>query len=165
MYKQEFIVDTDSLIKLTKSEIIKEVCKYFNCVISEEVYNEAVTQGKKGLHRDAFKIEKLLEDKSIKLKRCKKDEEIEFRGNLGEGERSIFILYQNSKNPTIVSDDNTFINFLKEENVNFIVPADFITLLKKLNKVDKLQALNYLENLKAHIKPEVYLKIKKKLEV
>lgn len=54
---------------------------------------------------------------------------------------------QDLKNSTIVSDDNTFINFLKKENVNFIIPADFITLLKKLDKIDF-----------------IYLKIKKKLE-
>lgn len=165
MYKQEFIVDTDSLIKLTKSNIIKEVCKYFNCLISEEVYNEAVIKGKEGLYQDAFEIEKLLENKLIKLRKCRKGKKTEFRNNLGEGEKSIFVLYQNSKNSTIVSDDNTFINFLKEKNADFIVPADFITLLKNLNKIDKVKALSYLENLKPYIKPTIYLKIKKRLEV
>lgn len=164
MYKQEFIVDTDSLIKLAKSNIIKEVCKYFNCLISEEVYNEAVTKGKEGLYQDAFEIEELLKNKLIKLKKCGKGKKIEFSNNLGEGEKSTFILYQNSKNSLIVSDDNTFINFLKKENVSFIIPADFIVLLKKLNKIGELKALNYLENLKPHIKPKVYLNIKKKLE-
>lgn len=165
MYKQEFIIDTDSLIKLTKSDIIKDVCEYFRCSISEEVYNEAVIRGKEGLHQDAFEIEKLLKNKLVKLKKCKKERKIEFRDNLGEGEKSTFILYQRVKNSIIVSDDNTFINFLKKENADFIVPADFITLLKKLNKIDKVKSLSYLENLKPYIKPIVYLNIKKKLEV
>jgi len=165
MYKQEFIVDTDSLIKLTKANIIKEVCKYFNCLISEEIYNEAVIKGKEGLYQDAFEIETLLRNKSIKLKKCKEERKIGCRANLGEGEKSIFGLHKYSKNSTIVSDDNTFINFLKEENTDFIIPANFITLLKRLNKIDLKKALSYLENLKPYIKPEVYFKIKKKLEV
>ena len=165
MYKQEFILDTDSLIKLTKADILKEVCKYFNCVITEEVYNEVITKGKEHLYQDAFEIENLFKNKLINLKKCKKESKIEFRDNLGEGEKSIFIFNQNSKNSIIVSDDNTFINFLKEENIDFIIPADFIILLKKLNKINFKKALNYLENLKPYIKQKVYLSIKDELEV
>ena len=164
MYKQEFILDTDSLIKLTKARVIKDICKYFNCLITEEVYNEAIIKGKEHLYQDAFEIENLLKNKLIKLKKCKKEVKIEFRDNLGEGEKSTFISHKNSKNSIIVSDDNTFINFLKEENVDFIIPADFITLLKKLNKINLKKALDYLENLKPHIKQKVYLHIKKELE-
>jgi hypothetical protein len=63
-----------------------------------------------------------------------------------------------------VTDDNTFINFLKMENKEFMVPADFLVLMKKLGKIDLTKALNYLESLKPHIRPKVHLKIKKILE-
>lgn len=72
MYKQEFIIDTDSLIKLTKSGIINEVCRNFKCIITEEVYDEAVTKGKIALHKDAFEIEELINKDLIKKGRKRK---------------------------------------------------------------------------------------------
>lgn len=162
MYKQEFIVDTDSLIKLTKSGIINEVCKHFKCTITEEVYDEAVTRGKSALHKDAFEIEKLIDKDLIKVKNAGKEEKPE-TVNLGKGELSLFRLHKKVK-WAIVTDDNAFINFLKTNKVEFIVPADFLTLMKKLNKMDSTKALNYLNSLKPHIKPKVYLNVKKVLE-
>ena len=159
MYKQQFIVDTDSLIKLTKSGLIKDVCKHFKCVITEEVFNETIIEGKKRLYQDAFEIEKLIKNNSIKLKKIGK-KEVELRSNIGKGEKSTFALYQKSKKSTIVSDDNTFINALSKEKANFIIPADFITLLKSLNKISSKKALFYLNNMETHIKPKVYLRIK-----
>lgn len=162
MYKQEFIFDTDSLIKLTKSGIIKEVIKIFKCTLTEEVYDEAVTKGKYALHKDAFEIEELVNKKLIEIKNKGKDEKLEI-ANLGKGELSSFILHKSSR-AILVTDDNTFISYLKRGDIEFIVPADFLVLLRKLNKIDAPEALNYLNNLKPHIKPEVYLKIKKQLE-
>ena len=162
MYKQEFIVDTDSLIKLTKSGIIKEVCKHFKCTITEEVYNEAVTKGKIALHKDAFEIEELINKNLIKIRGKKKEEILEIM-NLGKGETSTFTLYKKVKG-TIVTDDNAFINFLKRENAEFMIPADFITLMKKLNKINSAKALDYLNNIKTYVKPKVYSNIKKMLE-
>ena len=159
MYKQQFIIDTDSLIKLTKSSIIKEVCKYFTCFITEEVYNEAVVKGKEGLYQDAFEIEKLIKNNLIKVKKLD-EKKITLSNNLGEGEKSTFMLYKKLKNLTIVSDDNTFINFLIEEDAEFIIPTDFITLLKKLNKINMKKAIIYLDNMKPYIKSKVYSRVK-----
>jgi len=162
MYKHKFIIDTDSLIKLTKAGIIKEVCKNFGCVITREIYDEAVTQGKERLHQDAYKIEELTKKKLVKVSK-KKLEDIEIRKNLGEGEKSIYSLYKNSKNTTIVSDDNIFINFLREEKEKFIIPATFITILKSMNRIDSKQASNHLNKMKPYIKPKVYSIIKNNL--
>lgn len=162
MYKQEFIVDTDSLIKLTKSGIINKVCRHFRCTITEEVYDEAVTKGKDALHKDAFEIEKLVKEGLIKVK--KKGAEEKFGEiNLGQGEKSAFALYKKAKG-IIVTDDNTFINFLKSNKAEFIVPADFLPLIRDLKKINSAEALGYLENIKPYIKPNIYLNIKKTLE-
>ena len=162
MYKQEFIIDTDSLIKLTKSGIIKEACRHFKFAITEEVYDEAVTKGKIALHKDAFEIEELINKNLIKI-RGKKEEETLETMNLGKGETSTFALYKIAKG-VIVTDDNTFINFLKNNKTEFMVPADFLVLMRNLKKINSAEALSYLENIKPHIKPKVYLNIKKVLE-
>ena len=162
MYKQEFIIDTDSLIKLAKSGIINEVCRNFKCTITEEVYDEAVTKGKIALHKDAFEIEELINKNLIKIRRKKEEETLETM-NLGKGETSIFALYKKAKG-IIVTDDNTFINFLKNNKTEFMVPADFLVLMRNLKKINSAKALSHLENIKPYIKPKVYLSIKKGLE-
>lgn len=162
MYKQEFIIDTDSLIKLTKSGIIKEACRHFKFVITEEVYDEAVTKGKIALHKDAFEIEELIDKNLIKI-RGKKEEETLETVNLGKGETSTFALYKKAKG-IIVTDDNTFINFLKNNKTEFMVPADFLVLMRNLKKINSTKALSHLENIKPYIKTKVYLSIKKILE-
>lgn len=64
--------------------------------------------------------------------------------NLGIGEISSFKLHKKVKG-TIVTDDNTFINFLKRENAEFMIPADFITLMKKLKKKSrKIQVVIFI---------------------
>lgn len=163
MYKQEFIIDTDSLIKLTKSGIINEVCRNFKCIITEEVYDEAVTKGKIALHKDAFEIEELINKDLIKKRKKKKEEKLETM-NLGKGETSTFVLYKKAKG-IIVTDDNAFINFLKNNKTGFMVPADFLVPMRNLKKINSIKALIHLENIKPYIKLKVYLNIKKVLEV
>lgn len=162
MYKHKFIIDADSLIKLTKASIIKKMCKNFNCSITKEVYEEVVTQGKERLYQDAFKIEKLVQNKSIKLNKTK-PKEMEVRKTLDEGEKSIYLLHKSSKNTMLVSDDNTFLNFLKEEEEKFTTPTRLITLLKSLNIIDSKQALVYLNKMKPYIKSKTYLMVKETL--
>lgn len=159
MYKHRFIIDADSLIKLTKISIINKICQSFHCSITKEVYAEVVTQGKERLHQDAFKIEKLVKNRSIKLNKTK-PKKMEIRKTLDEGEKSIYLLYKSSKNTMLVSDDNTFLNFLKEEGEKFTTPTRLITLLKSLNIINSKQALVYLNKMKPYIKPETYLRVK-----
>lgn len=84
--------------------------------------------------------------------------------NLGKGETSTFVLYKKAKG-IIVTDDNAFINFLKNNKTGFMVPADFLVPMRNLKKINSIKALIHLENIKPYIKLKVYLNIKKVLEV
>jgi len=160
MYK--FVIDSDALIKLTKSEVLWEICNHYNCIITSEVKNECVDEGKKRLHKDALKIEEFINKNLLKVRDVKKERKI--KENLGKGEISTASLYFQEKNSVIVTDDSAFIKYLEESNIKFFVPADLILLMKNSRKIDSKTALKYLKKMKLFIREEVYADIKKDIK-
>lgn len=160
MYK--FILDSDALIKLTKSEVLDKICQHYDCIITNEVKSECVDEGKKRLHQDATKIEGFIYEKLLKIKEPKKKRNI--KETLGRGEISAVNLYFQEKKSIIVTDDSAFIRYLQENNIRHIVPAALIVLMKKSNKINIEIALSYLEKLRVYIKGEVYEDARKDLK-
>jgi len=78
MYK--FVIDSDALIKLTKTGLLEQVCRHYNCAITSEVKEESVDEGKKRFYKDALKIEELIGKKLLKVIELKKAKSI--KGNL-----------------------------------------------------------------------------------
>lgn len=157
MYK--FILDSDALIKLTKAGMLEDVCRHYNCIVTTEVKNEAVDEGKRRLHQDALKIEYLINKKSLKIKDPKTSRKT--KENLGKGEMSAASLYFEERNRVIVTDNSAFIKYLEENNIKFSIPADLALLMKVENKIDRKTALIYLEKMKDLIKEDVYSDVKK----
>lgn len=161
MYKLLF--DSDALIKITKAELLHAVAKEFKVFITEEVYEEAVTEGKKRLYEDAEKIEnsvKTGETKIIKNKdyiKKKKPSQ-----NFGKGEASAFQAY--SKNKIIISDDLNFVLYLQKEKIRNLSSAHLIPLLVKKGKLGKIEAHDCLGRLKPYIRKEIYNLVKKDIE-
>ena len=160
MYK--FIIDSDALIKLTKSGILEDICHHYSCIITNEVKSECVDEGKKRLYKDALRIEDFINKKLLRILDLKKTRKI--KENLGKGETSTLNLYFQEKNSVIVTDDSAFIKYLEENDIRFFVPADLILLMKLSNKIDKKTALKYLEKIKDVIREEVYNDIKKDIK-
>ena len=159
MYK--FILDSDALIKLTKAGLLEDVCRHYRCIITTEVKNECVDEGKKRLHKDALKIEYLINKKSLKIKDPKKSRKT--KENLGKGEMSTVNLYVQEKNSIIATDDSTFVRYLEENNIKFIMPAGLILLMKITNKIDVETSLKYLEKMRYFIKEEIYEDVKRSI--
>lgn len=156
------IFDSDALIKLTYSKLIAKVCENCNCFITNKVKEETVDEGKKRFYPDAEKINDLIEGGLLKIKDPERT--IETEKSFGEGELSVLSLCNQIKNNIVVSDDQKFIKYLEENNINFIVPADIIVLLKKLKKIELKESLHYLNKMKVFIREEVYKAVKKDLE-
>lgn len=155
------ILDSDALIKLSHSEVLVMVCGAFNCFITDEVKKETVDEGKKRFYSDADLIEGLINKKMLKIKNPKRlIKEVEF----GRGELSALSLYKETRKHILVSDDSNFIKYLEKGEIDFLVPADLILLLKKTGKIKLKEALYYLDKMKIFIKEEVYKEIKKELE-
>lgn len=167
------LLDSDALIKLTHSEAIFKICETFNCLITNEVKEETVKEGKKRFYPDALTIEKLIKGNFVKIRDSKRkpgikeDAQTEFGTSFvgfGKGEKSVLELYRSTRNSIIVSDDLAFIRHLENENIPFFIPFDLIILLKKLNKISLKEALYFLDKIKVFIKEEVYNKTKKELK-
>ncbi len=159
--------DTDALIKLIKAEFPKNIFKKIQAVISEEVYNESVTQGKQRFYKDAEVIEQIEKEGYI---RKVKSKESETANNLlkeavfGRGEISTLHLYFNIKADAIISDDKAFLIFLKRNNIKFIIPADLIYILHKKGLLNKEEALKIIDKLRMYIDEGFYNNIKTRLE-
>ncbi|MEK6835364.1 MAG: hypothetical protein AABX61_03820 [Nanoarchaeota archaeon] len=147
------VLDSDALIKLTKSGLIKNIAKTSKLNISEEVFKEVVVEGKVRLYEDAFKIEEMVKRgilKKLKVKKIKDNLE------LGSGETSTLNLYKEKKFDLIVSDDRKFLNVLEQMGVEFTTPVGLIVALVKSKGLDKEKAINGIKNIKNLIREDAY---------
>lgn len=157
MYKLLF--DSDALIKASKADLLVAVAGCFDVLITEEVYDETVGEGKKGFHPDADRIANLVEDRKIKI--IKRKDYAKNKGpkeSFGEGEISVFKSYK--KNRMIVTDDLRFSSYIEKENIKSISAAHLLLALVKKRKMQKNKAEYHLEKLKPHIRNDVYEMIK-----
>lgn len=151
-----FVLDADGLIKLAKASVIEELTKYRKCVITQEVFDEAVKKGKEGFYEDAYVIEDLIKRKLLTVKGT----ETAGIADLGKGEESSLKIYKKGKYAAIITDDRKFLKVLEEQNVPFIMPSDVIVTLSKRRKINARKASEALEKLKPLIRKEVYEKAK-----
>ena len=151
-----FVLDADGLIKLTKSGIMEELAKHRKCVITREVFDEAVRKGKERFYEDAYAIEDMVNRKLLSVEKIQ-FEEID---NLGKGEASSLELYKKKKCSAIITDDRKFLSVLEEQGIPFIMPADVIISLLNRRKIARKAALEALEKIKPLVREEVYAKAK-----
>ena len=157
MYKLLF--DSDALIKASKAEFLDYIADNFDVLITEEVYNETVKEGKKGFYKDADKIENLVNGgkiRVIKEKYYKKKKGP--RQNFGKGEKSIFQAYK--KGRLIITDDLSFALCIKKENMQSLSSAHLIPVLVKKEKLGKDNAYYCLKQLKPYIRKDIFELVK-----
>lgn len=165
----KLVFDSDGLIKLTKSRIIKKVLGNFDCYVSEEVNGECVIEGKDRLYEDAFQIDSFIRENKLKVMKVKTDPMVKkmLRDEkyLGNGEKSTLHLFFNIKGKAIITDDQAFLNLLHRNNIPFIIPTDLISRLVELRILEKRDAISALEKIRPLVKESNYLIAKKKVEV
>lgn len=152
------VFDTDGLIKLARSGIFSQLSSAG--IISEEVYQEAVVEGKKRFHQDAFMIEQLVQEGKIKVEQVKyKDIPL-----LGKGETSSLALYYEIKAQVIVSDDRQFLTYIERLEIPFLVPSEFLLFLTLTKQAKNKECLEALEKMKDLITIQNYYDAKEALE-
>ena len=161
MYKLLF--DSDALIKASKADFLDAVAGSFNVLITDEVYNESVEEGKKGFHPDADKIENLV--KGGKIQKLKRKDYAGSKGpkeSFGIGEASVFRAYKKSR--IIVTDDLGFSSYVNKENIKSVSSAHLLLLLVKKRQMQKSNAKYHLEKLRPYIRKNIYELVKKDIE-
>lgn len=154
---KKLVFDADGLIKLTKSGIMDKLAEKYECAITKQVYDEAVSEGKKRHYQDAFEIEKLVEKKAINVEMV----HLQSSSMLGKGELSTYLIAGDSM---IVSDDRKFLTMLHQEDRKFVVPAHVIALLAQKKIVPKTDAIIALNRIKQLITAESYTQALQMLE-
>ena len=147
----KIVLDTDALIKVVRSGAFAFI--HHKCFISEEVYEEAVTEGKKRFYEDSYLIESLIEDGKMKVMKADMIESIH---GLGKGELSTLALFRQIKADVIISDDRKFLDMLEAQNTPFIVPTECIVSLVNTKKMTHKQGINALESIKYLVRKENY---------
>lgn len=157
MYKLLF--DSDALIKVSKADFLDVASKSFSVLITEEIYDEAVKEGKRRLFPDADEIENLVQQERIKILKKEYYKKRKIPKQLfGKGEISAFQAH--TKKNTIVTDDLNFRSYIKKEHGRCLSSAHILYILAKKGKLSKSKAYDCLERLRPYIRKEVYKLIK-----
>lgn len=163
------ILDADGLIKLGKTGLLPFLARSYNCIITDQVFKEAVEKGKKYFYEDAFVLENYTSQGIVKVAITKTNSKakkiLQNVQSLGEGEKSTLHLFYNQNVLAIVSDDVAFLNLLDSYNIPYLTPANLISRLVELKKITKKKGLIALENLRPYTRSSIYELVKKELEV
>lgn len=103
------VKDSMVLIHLAKTSLLEKSCSLFNQVlIPQEVYRETVVQGKESGFEDAWIIEEVIQNGTIKVKEIKEKKFLEIANqyNIYGGEAEAFALYKEEHAQFLISDDD-----------------------------------------------------------
>ena len=144
------IADASSLILLAKITILERLLEKNDIIIPEKVYIEIIKGKEKGRF-DALIIEKLVQDKKIKIEKVDKEmfEKIWKLFGLWAGEGEAFVLALKNKFP-ILTDDRKCINASKSANIPFITSPVIIVALFNKKSINKNKAEKSLELLEEY---------------
>jgi predicted nucleic acid-binding protein len=145
----KFVFDADALIKLVRAGIFERLAH--ENIISAQVYEEAVVEGKRKLYEDAFHIEKLIEKKRVRVEQTSAVESIP---GLGKGERSALALFTKLNADAIITDDRRFISHLEEKGIPMIIPTEIIVALGVKRVLTKEEAKEALERIRPFVTKE-----------
>ncbi|KAF5410789.1 MAG: hypothetical protein C5S47_05850 [Candidatus Methanogasteraceae archaeon] len=162
------VLDSDALIKLTKASCLGKILGAIDCFISGAVYEETVINGMKRFHEDAFRIDELVKEGKLKIEETRNNEVAQdiLKGSaLGKGEKSALHLFFNKNALAIVSDDNAFLNILRQNNIPFIIPTDLIVRLYELKIITMEEFMKALDMIKPYVSKHNYDRAKNSPEV
>ena len=99
-------LDSDALIKLTKSGAKELITENFDVTIPERVYEKTVTEA--AAYPDAQEIDRNVETRRIEVKKTSHTE---------RGEMAVLDLFKSGGYDLLVSDDNRFLKHLAADGI------------------------------------------------
>lgn len=147
-------MDTDCLIKLTKSTLKELVCRNFSVIIPQMVKEEVVDNAQE--QPDARIIEGNIEKGLLTIDRT--------RSSGQKGEEAVFAVFQQGEFDAVCSDDKRFIKRLRLFDIPYITPSVFIAILLKKGKLTIKDAYKKLDSLSPFVSEDEYNAVKFVLE-
>ena len=142
----KIVMDSDALIKLTKSGAKELITENFDVTIPERVYEETVTEA--AAYPDAQEIDRNVEARRIEVKKTSHTE---------RGEMAVLDLFLRGGYDLLVSDDNRFLKHLAADGIPYLTPPFLIIYLLHKKILLKLYTEKYIDNLKMYISEDEYL--------
>jgi rRNA-processing protein FCF1 len=144
------LMDTDCLIKLTKSMLKELVCGNFSVIIPQIVKEEVTDNAKE--HPDAAIIKGNIETGLLTINKM--------RSSAQKGEDAVFATFRRGKFDAICSDDKRFIKRLRLFDIPYITPSVFIAILLKKGKLTIKEAHKKLDSLSPFVSEDEYNAVK-----
>jgi len=153
------IMDSDSLVKLTKAKAKEIVVENVEVYIPPRIFEETVTVPKKKGFPDAFLIEENVEKGLLTIGKLKDDIQLEEMINdlgIEYGESDVFRLCKSGGFDVISSDDSRFLKIIDALDIPYLTPTALIVYLYNKKILTKNDAKYYINNLKEMISDEEY---------
>jgi hypothetical protein len=160
-------LDSDVVIKMTKSSLKEAVVSAFSVFLPSEVEVECVEQGKQGGHADALRVEENIKRGRIQVRgtrRSGRAETIVRDLRLKSGEADLVRLHASGGVDVVVSDDRRFLNVLQTLEIPFATSSSLIVALAKRDRINRREALVYLRKLAEYISEEQYAEARAAIE-
>ncbi len=153
------IMDSDSLIKLTKAKVKEIVLKNIEAYIPPKVFEEVIKIPKEEGYPDAFIIEENLKKGLLAIGEFREDPQVEemiTRLGMGAGEADVFRLYKSGGFDIISSDDGRFLKIIDALDIPYMTPSALIIYLLDKKLLSRADAKTYINNLKEMVSDEEY---------
>jgi len=152
----KLLMDSDCLIKLTKSGLKPVVVEGFKVVVTETVVQEVVRAGMaKGLP-DAQVVDRNISEGNIDV--------IGNPAGFEKGDDSLIGLFDLSRCNAVATDDARLAKRLKTHGIPFILPGLVVLRLFSSNRIDREYAIRFLDRLAEFISEDEYAAVKLLLE-
>ncbi len=142
----KIVVDSDVLIKLTKTGSKEIIVSLMDVYIPMRVHEETVKESN-GCS-DAIKIQENVNKGKIHVAGSTKH---------NKGEIEALRLYRSGEFESIVSDDRKFLNYLERDNIPYLTSSSLIVYLLYRNRISREDTIKYIDNLKMYISNDQYL--------
>lgn len=143
-------IDSCSVILLAKATVLEVLANNYELFITEKVYKE-VLEGKDKKFIDALLTEKLVKEKSLKIKKVKNNKltkKVMEDFNIGIGEAETLALVMEKQCEAIITDNKQGRKSAVIYGLNLAGSIDVIIALYTLNLIDKDKAKIGLKKLR-----------------
>ena len=151
------ILDADALIKLNRVGALNLVASSSECIIPVAVYQEAVVDARVAGYLDSDAID-LVVQRHIHVEPTSDLEMVDVPSHFGVGEKHVLALaMRDPQESVVVSDDQVFVNLVRQLEVRFISPIELFPMLLREGAIPLSRARQFIRRFRTHTSERNYI--------